>query len=471
MKQFVVVIMMLMFWCQTQNVMAQSAYKKAYQAALNSKKAEKARQKEAQLNSEIATQNITFDDVGVDGQTLTYLIKSLSSVEVVQKKNYKKYSKVIIPDMVSYQGHVYTVRSIGEFAFWYCESLMEVIIPSSVTNISQYAFGGCKSLNHVVGLRNDIKMGTDVFKDCPYTYEQYANNTISLPPIMPQNQISENTPIKKVSSVGETTTPPVPKHSSIDINIPSGIRDNDNTFAIIIANENYQEEAKVEFALNDGEIFQQYCQKVLGLPNDNIHFRKDATLNNIRRELDWIRKVANAYEGTARIIVYYAGHGIPDEKTGAGYLLPVDGSGSTLSTGYSLSELYKMLGDLPAKDVIVFIDACFSGSKRGEGMLASARGVAIKAKPSVPKGKMVIFSAAQGDETAYPLKDEKHGMFTYYILKKLRETKGDVPLQDLSDYVITQVKRKSIVANGKSQTPTVNASPALGNRWKQIKLR
>ena len=104
-------------------------------------------------------------------------------------------------------------------------------------------------------------------------------------------------------------------------------------------------------------------------------------------------------------------------------------------------------------------------------MLASARGVAIKAKPSVPKGKMVIFSAAQGDETAYPLKDEKHGMFTYYILKKLRETKGDVPLQDLSDYVITQVKRKSIVANGKSQTPTVNASPALGNRWKQIKLR
>ena len=436
MKQFVVVIMMLMFWCQTQNVMAQSAYKKAYQAALNSKKAEKARQKEAQLNSEIATQNITFDDVGVDGQTLTYLIKSLSSVEVVQKKNYKKYSKVIIPDMVSYQGHVYTVRSIGEFAFWYCESLMEVIIPSSVTNISQYAFGGCKSLNHVVGLRNDIKMG-----------------------------------IKKVSSVGETTTPPVPKHSSIDINIPSGIRDNDNTFAIIIANENYQEEAKVEFALNDGEIFQQYCQKVLGLPNDNIHFRKDATLNNIRRELDWIRKVANAYEGTARIIVYYAGHGIPDEKTGAGYLLPVDGSGSTLSTGYSLSELYKMLGDLPAKDVIVFIDACFSGSKRGEGMLASARGVAIKAKPSVPKGKMVIFSAAQGDETAYPLKDEKHGMFTYYILKKLRETKGDVPLQDLSDYVITQVKRKSIVANGKSQTPTVNASPALGNRWKQIKLR
>ena len=434
MKQFVVVIMMLIFWCYTPNVMA-------------------------------------FVYVGTDGQALTYKIISKSAVEVVQNKGYKNYSKVIIPEIVTHKNNAYTVRSIGEFAFWYCESLTEIIIPSSVTNISQYAFGGCKSLNHVVGLRNDIKMGTDVFKDCPYTYEQYANNTISLPPIMPQNQISENTPIKKVSSVGETTTPPVPKHSSIDINIPSGIRDNDNTFAIIIANENYQEEAKVEFALNDGEIFQQYCQKVLGLPNDNIHFRKDATLNNIRRELDWIRKVANAYEGTARIIVYYAGHGIPDEKTGAGYLLPVDGSGSTLSTGYSLSELYKMLGDLPAKDVIVFIDACFSGSKRGEGMLASARGVAIKAKPSVPKGKMVIFSAAQGDETAYPLKDEKHGMFTYYILKKLRETKGDVPLQDLSDYVITQVKRKSIVANGKSQTPTENASPALGNRWKQIKLR
>jgi hypothetical protein len=368
-----------------------------------------------------------------------------------------------------------SIVRIGKDAFKNCSQLKSIEIPISVKYVGDNAFDGCSSLTTVIGLpKYDVELGKNVFKDSPYENKIDVSLRAKREPLLSSGEVDK--PNEKMPQTSSATQQSVSSsefihNSDVDFDIPIGKGNIDNTFAIIIANENYQEEAKVEYALNDGEIFQQYCHKVLGLPNDNIHFRKDATLNNIRRELDWIRKVANAYEGTARIIVYYAGHGIPDEKTGAGYLLPVDGSGSSLSTGYSLSELYKMLGDLPAKDVIVFIDACFSGSKRGEGMLASARGVAIKAKPSVPKGKMVIFSAAQGDETAYPLKDEKHGMFTYYILKKLRETKGDVPLQDLSDYVITQVKRKSIVANGKSQTPTVNVSPAMGDKWKQIKLR
>ena len=52
-----------------------------------------------------------------------------------------------------------------------------------------------------------------------------------------------------------------------------------------------------------------------------------------------------------------------------------------------------------------------------------------------------------------------------------KEDKGDVSLLDLSNYVTTQVKRKSIVANGKSQTPTISVSPALGDKWKDIKLK
>ena len=56
-------------------------------------------------------------------------------------------------------------------------------------------------------------------------------------------------------------------------------------------------------------------------------------------------------------------------------------------TGYSLQQFYKELGDMPSAGVTVFMDACFSGSKRGEGMLASARGVAIKAKAQAPTGE------------------------------------------------------------------------------------
>ena len=197
----------------------------------------------------------------------------------------------------------------------------------------------------------------------------------------------------------------------------------------------------------------------------------NATLNDIRHEIKWLRDVIGAYKGEAKVIFYYAGHGIPDEKEKTAYLLPVDGYGSDVTTGYSLTDLYVALGGLPSKSVTVFLDACFSGAKREGDMLTSARGIAIKVKPTEPKGNMVVFTAAQGDETAYPYKEQGHGMFTYYLLKKLQETKGDVTLGELGDFVKTQVERQSVVLNGKLQTPTLIPSATLGDDWKNWKLK
>ena len=243
------------------------------------------------------------------------------------------------------------------------------------------------------------------------------------------------------------------------------------TFAIVIANESYNKESGVPFASNDGKIFSEYCKNALGLPDKNIHLVVNATLNDIRHEVKWLQDVMKAYNGEAKAIFYYAGHGIPDEKSKDAYLLPVDGYGSDVTTGYSLDNLYKTLGSLPAKSVTVFLDACFSGAKRDGEMLASARGVAIKAKQSVPTGKMVVFTAAQGDETAYPYKEQGHGLFTYYLLKKLQETKGNVTLGELGDFVKKQVERQSVVTNGKLQTPSVLPASSVGDSWKSWTLK
>ena len=175
--------------------------------------------------------------------------------------------------------------------------------------------------------------------------------------------------------------------------------------------------------------------------------------------------------GKGKAIVYYAGHGIPNESDLSAYLLPVDGIGNDPGSAYSLKDLYDKLSSVEAQSITIFLDACFSGSKREDGMLASARGVALKAKPSAPKGNMIVFSAAQGDETAYPYNDKQHGMFTYFLLKKLQETKGDVSLGDLSDYLTEEVGRQSFIKNNKMQTPTVNVSSSLQNSWRNMKLK
>lgn len=261
------------------------------------------------------------------------------------------------------------------------------------------------------------------------------------------------------------------KGGDVDFYIPIADNVSNHTFAVVISNEKYQMEKPVQYAENDGNTFAEYCKKTLGLPEKNVHFITNATLNNIKHEIKWLEDVIAVYHGDAKVIFYYAGHGIPDEQNKSAYLLPIDGYGSDVTTGYALEDLYKALGSLPSKSVTVFLDACFSGAKRDGDMLASARGVAIKVKQATPVGNIVVFSAAQGDETAYPYKEEEHGLFTYYLLKKLQKTKGNVTLGELSDYIKTQVERQSIVINGKLQSPSFVSTATIANSWKKWTLK
>lgn len=259
--------------------------------------------------------------------------------------------------------------------------------------------------------------------------------------------------------------------SAVDNDIPTTDVTNPNTFVVVIGNEKYDNEAKVPYAENDAKVFKQYVHKTLGVPEKQIKHIANATLNNIRTSVRWLKQAMEVCQGQGRVIFYYAGHGIPDEQSHSAYLLPTDGIGSDPATAYPLQTLYEELSKMQADRITVFLDACFSGSKREDGMLASARGVAIKAKPQTPEGNMVVFTAAQGDETAYPYKEMQHGMFTYYLLKKLQDTKGQTTLGELEKYLTTEVKRQSFVENDKMQTPSVNASPVLQKTWKTMTLK
>ena len=166
--------------------------------------------------------------------------------------------------------------------------------------------------------------------------------------------------------------------SSVDTKIAVNDAKDENTFVVIISNEDYKHEESVPFAKNDGEVFKIYCQKTLGIPESNISFVPNATLNEMSYELDHLAEVLNAYDGTARAIIYYTGHGMPDEDSKDAYLLPVDGYSQKPTSGMSTKELYARLGSMNSKSIMVFLDACFSGARRDGKMLASSRGVALK---------------------------------------------------------------------------------------------
>lgn len=61
-------------------------------------------------------------------------------------------------------------------------------------------------------------------------------------------------------------------------------------------------EKAVQYAKNDGRVFAEYCRKTLGLPEKNIHYVTDATLNNLKYELKWLQNVMKVYRGEAKVI-------------------------------------------------------------------------------------------------------------------------------------------------------------------------
>ena len=297
----------------------------------------------------------------------------------------------------------------------------------------------------------------------------YAEGYLSEEKNLASNSANTPTPKQEQTVVQQNETPAADR--SIDTDIPvTGVKQN-NTFAVIIGNENYQSVAKVPYAANDAKIFAEYCKRTLGLPEENVTVYTDATYGKMLGALQRISNIADAYNGNISIIFYYAEHGIPDDASREAFILPIDADGPIKESCLSLSRLYSSLARLNAKRVTAFLDACFSGAERGNGMLASARGVAIKPKQNTIDGNVVVFTAVTGDQTAFPYKPSEHGLFTYYLLKKLKESRGNVSLGELSDYITTNVKQRSIVVNNKLQTPVVIPSDRLSTTWRTLPFR
>ena len=153
------------------------------------------------------------------------------------------------------------------------------------------------------------------------------------------------------------------------------------------------------------------------------------------------------------------------------YILPTDVRGTKPQNGISLDEFYGRIGDLAFDQTAIFLDACFSGINRdNESVNEGMRGVEIEAEEGkLSSGKVVVFSAAQGNETAQGFQEQGHGLFTYYLLKNIQQTSGVIYFGDLADNLKQQVSNQALQMKlRKPQTPSTNATGNLTEEWKYL---
>ena len=276
--------------------------------------------------------------------------------------------------------------------------------------------------------------------------------------------------------------------SEVDIDIPISKR-KVNGYALIIGNEDYASyqsdldvSQNVPFAAQDAESFKNYLNVMYGMPKENIILLINATYGEMSQSIAKFKKLMEFDGEKNNFIFYYSGHGMPDENTNDPYIMPVDISGYTVNQAISLNKLLSDFSNANYNSCSLFIDACFSGVSRSPEPLIKVKGVGkwkIKktksstrsfynfdlitdsdndlsdfVNPNIGK-KMVLFSSSSGEETSLTDEKNQHGLFTFHLLKKLKESKGKITTDGLFKYVKNKVGVESIMKFNKQQTPEI----------------
>jgi hypothetical protein len=136
-------------------------------------------------------------------------------------------------------------------------------------------------------------------------------------------------------------------------------------------------------------------------------------------------------------------------------------------TAISLAAITQTLAQTQARDVVAFIDACFSGAGGRSVLPEGARPlVLVKTVPAAPS--MSMFTASTGAQISGPDAGGTHGAYTKFVLEGLgtgaADINGDhqISLQELSEWVSPRVAAESELA-GRQQTPTLVLGSSYGS--------
>lgn len=373
------------------------------------------------------------------------------------------------------------LRVIETIAFANCTTLPSVKLPDQC-RVGDQAFVNCSNLKAVeispTAILGHYVFASEVKIDNVTRHSLYNGELRRVPSYINKENSNEyglaSAAVEKITQGRVDDIDYDYATADIDKDIPTGDYQRQNTYALIIGNQNYRFVSNVPYAIHDARVFSEYCKKTLGIPVENIHLVEDGTKQMILEEelADWVSNISDREE--KNLIVYYAGHGVPDVKNkNKAYILPTDVRGTNPRRGIALDDFYEKLGDLAFNQTSVFLDACFSGVNRdNEGVSEGLRGVEIEAEEaSFGGGNVVVFSAAQGNETAQGYPEQGHGLFTYYLIKEIQESNGYVAFGELSDRLQQNVSTQALqLKMRKKQTPATNSSEKIADSWRSMQF-
>ncbi|MBV2235179.1 MAG: caspase family protein [Sterolibacterium sp.] len=220
--------------------------------------------------------------------------------------------------------------------------------------------------------------------------------------------------------------------------------------ALLIGNQRYQSPIpSLETPGNDVEAIAAALRQKAGF---EVQLLKDAS------KADLIRTVAALARNTGpadSVFIYYAGHGYLMDDTAMGYWLPTDASVKTAARWISNTDIAKLLAAIPARQLMLVSDSCFSGSLTREQTIKTRS--SMTSPTDVLRKRSVLVLSSGGEEPVSDEGKQGHSIFAWHFLRSLDQIGGTVVGYDLYRQV------RKAVSNDFPQQPEYGAVISAGH--------
>lgn len=236
--------------------------------------------------------------------------------------------------------------------------------------------------------------------------------------------------------------------SDVDFGIPKTKMMNPNAIAVVIGNAQYLKTKSVDFAIQDARAIKSYLIDAMGYQPANIIYLENASLSELKMVFgdkgNPKGKLYNSLKpNQSDVFIFYSGHGAPGLNDKKAYFVPAECDPQYVElTGYPTDVFYDNLAQLPAKSVVVTLDACFSG----ENIYENISPIVIKSKGALGLKNGALIASSNGDQVSAWYNEKGHGLFTYFFLKAIHNQNADfnrdkkLTLQEIYFYINSETE-------------------------------
>ena len=140
--------------------------------------------------------------------------------------------------------------------------------------------------------------------------------------------------------------------------------------------------------------------------------------------IDALNDIAAAARPEDSVLLFYAGHGYLLDEVGMGYWIPVDASVKTAKGWISNNDIAKLLAAIPARQLILISDSCYSGTLTREQKVTQGR----ELKPDeILRQRSVLVLSSGADEPVSDEGKEGHSIFAWNLIKTLQASGSLTP--------------------------------------------